>query len=729
MNIDLQIRGKSSIHESLSSFCEVEFMCGDNQVECDNCAKKCDTVLRTAISKLPNVLILSLKRFDLDYATFETVKLNSRCAFEEKLNIKQYTLEGIEEIENGDGHDGNDMAVDSSDPKNIKRNQRLNDEDYEYNLVGVLVHAGVAQGGHYFSYIKDRDDCKDEKWYRFDDDEVTPFNPKNIESECFGGKIKKETKWPNGTVSTTETEQFANALMLFYEKKKPCLSKMPQESEGTYSGGNDDENMNVDLPADLELLSGYEAFKPDVDKTNTTHFWHAFLFDNEFQSFMKSLLNIAKVSSQFTASTTSVKVKKDWQLSVLQLCLLFFFDVILHTADRESRELNEWTNALVIALHTDKEGAHWFLTELVRRMEMTSNNWLRTYYTECPEIQARTAAHKVFVGAFLCVVKCPKEQAALQRCMMTIKSLQHDHNSLTEMRKTAASPMSLDSDGVVTEPTSIGKLVEASIVASFIHSISKLLEFATRRWPFCSEMCNLIRCISSTKSSFGGQHVREFLKAIDFPAQLVCLLTRDRAPKTLRDKFAGTSLSHELGEASAKGVCDSPHTSQLPLLSGMQNQTNVSNSLGASFLMNVAEESSILESICVILEIKGCEAASLTHSDYSSSVFHQHSRPIDRNNTSMPKLTKEAKAALVVVFQEFKHEIGSDGNGLSQSDIQKYMERCGIENVPPQRIVGMLNKYPTEPGDGGKITRKLSLEGFLAYYRDTSSTNDVQVRR
>ena len=153
-------------------------------------------------------------------------------------------------------------------------------------------------------------------------------------------------------------------------------------------------------------------------------------------------------------------------------------------------------------------------------------------------------------------------------------------------------------------------------------------------------MHNLIRCISSTKSSFGGQHVREVLKAIDFPAQLVCLLTRDGAPKTLRDRFAGSIWSHELDEASAKGFCDSIHTSRIPLLSGMQNQTNVSNSLGASFLMNVAEESSILESICVILEIKGCKAATLTHSDYSSNVFHQHSRPIDRNNTSMPKLTK-----------------------------------------------------------------------------------------
>ena len=68
--------------------------------------------------------------------------------------------------------------------------------------------------------------------------------------------------------------------------------------------------------------------------------------------------------------------------------------------------------------------------------------------------------------------------------------------------------------------------------------------------------------------------MREFLKAIDFPSQLMCLLTRDSTPKTLRNRFAGSSLSHELGEASAKGFCDSPHTLQLPHLSGMQNQTN-----------------------------------------------------------------------------------------------------------------------------------------------------------
>ena len=69
---------------------------GDNKVFCDKCKTKCDTVLRTAISAMPDMLVLSLKRFDLDYNTFETVKLNSRCAFGQTLNMKRYTLEDIE---------------------------------------------------------------------------------------------------------------------------------------------------------------------------------------------------------------------------------------------------------------------------------------------------------------------------------------------------------------------------------------------------------------------------------------------------------------------------------------------------------------------------------------------------------------------------------------------------------------------------------------------------------
>ena len=200
---------------------------GSNQVFCDNCKKNTDTVLRTAISELPNMLILSLKRFDLDYTTFETVKLNSRCAFGQTLNMKRYTLEGVEAIEQAEQQQEETDAMDTGNEDSAM--SHLPDEDYEYKLAGVLVHAGVAQGGHYYSFINDR---SEDKWYRFDDEDVTPFDPASIEVECFGGKVKKETKWPNGQVHTVESEQYANALMLFYEKVKTKeLPPLPDKEE------------------------------------------------------------------------------------------------------------------------------------------------------------------------------------------------------------------------------------------------------------------------------------------------------------------------------------------------------------------------------------------------------------------------------------------------------------------------------------------------------------------
>jgi hypothetical protein len=54
-----------------------------------------------------------------------------------------------------------------------------------FYFVGVLVHSGIAQGGHYYSFA--RDPNNPDKWYRFDDEDVTPFNPEHIPTQCFGG--------------------------------------------------------------------------------------------------------------------------------------------------------------------------------------------------------------------------------------------------------------------------------------------------------------------------------------------------------------------------------------------------------------------------------------------------------------------------------------------------------------------------------------------------------------
>ena len=64
------------------------------------------------------------------------------------------------------------------------------DLSYWYQLIGVVVHTGTAEGGHYYSFILDRSSPQGrDQWFLFNDAEVKPFDPAQIASECFGGEM------------------------------------------------------------------------------------------------------------------------------------------------------------------------------------------------------------------------------------------------------------------------------------------------------------------------------------------------------------------------------------------------------------------------------------------------------------------------------------------------------------------------------------------------------------
>lgn len=48
----------------------------------------------------------------------------------------------------------------------------------------MTVHTGTADGGHYYSFIRDRD-----KWLLFNDAEVKYFDSSQLAAECFGGEM------------------------------------------------------------------------------------------------------------------------------------------------------------------------------------------------------------------------------------------------------------------------------------------------------------------------------------------------------------------------------------------------------------------------------------------------------------------------------------------------------------------------------------------------------------
>ena len=552
----------------------------------------------------------------------------------------------------------------------VEHEQRLTDEDYEYNLVGVLVHAGVAQGGHYYSFIKDRSQKNEGMWYRFDDEDVTEFNPASIEIECFGGKVKQEKKFLNGQVQIVESEQFANALMLFYEKVKPTnLDKECESSLDSTTTTN-----TTAITKKYEMCSGYDVYQPDVQRSNNAHSWHMFLFDAEFQNFLKGILGLCLIlpdnKMELSPTSSPTSVTPEWPTAVLQICLTYFFDILLHAPCVEE----EWVDKLSSALHHDTVGAQWFVHELARRSATTSNNWLRVYTSVCTEEASRKAAVKVMSAGIL--ASLPKEETLLQQW--------------TESWKGSIDNSSLEEELVVVEEETKRPLLDtsngsASAIGVLITHIGLLLEHVPRTWRYSNELYLLISNLAFSLE------VRRALLVAQIPARLVCLALREKSPYS--KLFPGASISQDVADA-----CTRNETLQLP----MENSPDLV---------------SILEALGCLIGVPGGKRAELVVEGTSGKgryTIH---------------LSDQAREALTAVF----HESKTTSEGMSQRDIENYMQRCGLDSttLSPQKISTILSKYPTATTaapDGIKMMRVLTLEGFLTFYRDTAQSNDSQVR-
>ena len=144
-NLSLGVKGFKTLGESLNKYISGETI---NEYYCENCMKKVDVVKRTCLDELPNVLIIHLQRIIYNYDTQMNEKINSRLEFPKELCIEPYTVEGVEAREKQTGPDASGKSPSLQDP------WHGHDEAYyQYKLTGVLVHLGMADAGHYYSYI------------------------------------------------------------------------------------------------------------------------------------------------------------------------------------------------------------------------------------------------------------------------------------------------------------------------------------------------------------------------------------------------------------------------------------------------------------------------------------------------------------------------------------------------------------------------------------------------
>jgi len=97
-----------------------------------------------------------------------------------------------------------------------------NKEEYMYKLVGVTVHSGTAEYGHYYSYINVNRGNKEnlaqpskDCWLEFNDSLIKNYSPDKIPNDCFGGEKTQEMM--NFTFWGT-SEKSTNAYILVYDK-------------------------------------------------------------------------------------------------------------------------------------------------------------------------------------------------------------------------------------------------------------------------------------------------------------------------------------------------------------------------------------------------------------------------------------------------------------------------------------------------------------------------------
>lgn len=326
LTIGLQVKNKKTIEQSLKAFIEGEMLEGDNAYMWEEANKKCNTLKRACLKRLPNYLIFVLKRFEFDFDTMQRQKVNDYFEFPNRLNLEPYTQQGLRKAE--EAKKKGKSEEESAEGNKAENPDEFPSEYFDYKLTGIVIHLGTADSGHYYSLIQDREADpsipEEKRWIEFNDTIVTPFDPKDIPNEAFGGEEKYSqipfnftyidllyyNRWRYHSVGGDATgslhEKMKNAYLLFYERvtpikesdlKKPTgdTSEENKESDGKVIKGDDGaiDKKEAQLAKQKSTQISHavpEDFLKDLHEDNMKFHVHKHIFSREYFDFVSELV-------------------------------------------------------------------------------------------------------------------------------------------------------------------------------------------------------------------------------------------------------------------------------------------------------------------------------------------------------------------------------------------------------------------------------------------------------
>ena len=358
--ISLEIKNKNTLADALDFYIKEDILEGDNKYFCEQYQTKITVTKKCLLDSLSNTIIIHLKRFDFDYAELRRSKINDKFEFPFSINLKKWCLE-----------------------------KEIEDEYYEFQLVGIVIHAGSADSGHYYSYIKDRTSLK---WFKFDDRYVDFYDIINLQHDCFGGLNKDAFK-----DGFQDLEHYSNAYMLVYERKNPLkINEIDLENRKTINKSkeimHDIFNQNINFMQDsLYLDKGYGEFLKQFH--SNFEFQGCFKTGIEYSIYNElykiSLLSeylinsgaayelnkesafLSKEYEKISAEAKAKSLQIDNSMKMLQIFTLYAFELLIRLKNYEG--FNYWTQYLIKSYSNHIPASLWLLNLLSNNKPILEN--------------------------------------------------------------------------------------------------------------------------------------------------------------------------------------------------------------------------------------------------------------------------------------------------------------------------------------------------------------------
>lgn len=262
--LSIDIHNNNSLLDSLEQYVKGDLLEEDNAYYCEKCDRKVDTIKRMCIKKLPKVLTIQLKRFGYDFDQGFVNKFYDYFEFPRNLDMKPYTEKGLAELEG--------EVIGGGSPVNGEAER---DDCTQYELSGIIVHSGQANGGHYYSYVLQESLDGSKKWFKIDDCDVSEFdleNDEQLKANCFGGDYCSDFfDFRLRTMSRKTNQRWWSAYILIYRK----INIVPSV--------NSLENFkSITIPPSVQL---------NIQNWNLNFMHRNTFFSHEFFDFIRQLIN------------------------------------------------------------------------------------------------------------------------------------------------------------------------------------------------------------------------------------------------------------------------------------------------------------------------------------------------------------------------------------------------------------------------------------------------------